>query len=384
MDRRALRILHVSSGNLYGGVENTLSILSRLRHWDARLERHFALCFSGRLSEEIAASEAHQTMLGKVRFRYPWQIIRARARLKQLLQRERFDAVICHMIWNLFLFAPAAQRAGLPLIFWMHDVASGHHWIERLGRSVRPDLVIVNSGFTASTLPKLFPNPPPHVIIHPPAMPPTGPIPSSERGKIRSELGAGPDDVVIIQVGRMEPYKGHQLHLDALALLKEKKQWVCWIVGGAQRPHERDYLARLQQTAATLGIEERVLFLGERSDVARLLAAADIFCQPNTRGEPFGVVFSEALYAGLPVVATAIGGALEIVMEDCGKLVPPGDAAALARALRELIDDPALRLKMGTACPDRAKSLSDPELFMTRLEVAVCKAIEIHSIARKR
>jgi len=382
MERSPLRILHVSSGNLYGGVENTLSILSKQHHWDGRLERHFALCFTGRLSEEIEASESRLALLGKVRVRFPWQILRARLRLRRLLRCERFDAVICHMVWNLFLFGRTVRRADLPLIFWMHDVASGDHWLERLVRSARPDLVIVNSEFTAGTLPKLFPNPPLHRIIHPPVMPPHGRISSSEREQIRAEHGAAPHDVLIMQVGRMEPYKGHEPHLDALGLLKKTPNWLCWIVGGAQRAHEREYVLKLQQRAAAAGIAPRIRFLGERNDVARLLAAADIFCQPNTRGEPFGVVFSEALYAGLPVVATAIGGALEIVNESCGRLVPPGDAVALASTLSQLIDSAALRSELGKNGPARAKSLSDPDLVMTRLEAAVCEAIEIHPSAQ--
>ena len=59
--------------------------------------------------------------------------------------------------------------------------------------------------------------------------------------------------------------------------------------------------------------------------------AADIHCQPNTAPEPFGLVFVEALYAGLPVVTTALGGALEILTDACGVLVPAGDAPALTR-----------------------------------------------------
>jgi glycosyltransferase involved in cell wall biosynthesis len=86
----------------------------------------------------------------------------------------------------------------------------------------------------------------------------------------------------------------------------------------------------------------------------------------------------------LPIVATAIGGALEIVTNNCGKLVPPGDAAALASAINELIENPALRSELGKVGPAHAKSLSDPELFMTLLEGAVRDAIEIHSGSRER
>lgn len=380
--KRPLRILHVSSGNLYGGVETVLATLARTRHLCATLEQSFALCFEGRIASELCEAGVSPTFLGPVRMRNPWQVFRARLRMRNLLRRERFDAVVCHSVWNLCLFGPTVRRANSPLMFWMHDAATGDHWLERLASSVRPDLAIANSEFTAQTLPKLFRIPPPHRIIYEPVMPPHFSISSADREQLRAEHGTAPNDAVIIQVGRMEPYKGHKLHLDALAQLKELPGWHCWIVGGPQRAHESEYAGRLQQQAEATGIGDRVRFLGDRTDVSRLLAGADIFCQPNTRGEPFGVVFLEALYAGLPVVATAIGGALEIVSEDCGRLTPPGDPAALANTLRQLIEDSPLRTRLGTNGPARATSLSSPDLVLGQLEAAVCDALKCHSRAR--
>ena len=71
-----------------------------------------------------------------------------------------------------------------------------------------------------------------------------------------------------------------------------------------QRPHEQDYLNELKIQANNLDLCDRLQFLGQRSDVAQLLAAADIHCQLNTGVEPFGITFIEALYASLPVVTT--------------------------------------------------------------------------------
>jgi glycosyltransferase involved in cell wall biosynthesis len=91
-----------------------------------------------------------------------------------------------------------------------------------------------------------------------------------------------------------------------------------------------------------------VQVLGERRDVPRLLRAADLFCQPNDGPEPFGVVFAEALLSGVPVVTADMGGAPEIVSDECGRLVPPGDLDALTRVLGELIDDAALQARLST------------------------------------
>ena len=112
-------------------------------------------------------------------------------------------------------------------------------------------------------------------------------------------------------------------------------------------------------------------WLGERQDVPRLLAAADVHCQANIAPEPFGVTYVEALAAGLPVVASAAGGAIEIVDDSCGVLVPPGDSEALARALERLIVDRGLRAKLAAGAPARARHLSDPATQMSRLAQAL-------------
>src|SRR2546428_9819541 len=163
---------------------------------------------------------------------------------------------------------------------------------------------------------------------------------------------------VIIQASRMESWKGHALHLEALHLLRGLPDWICWLVGGAERRQETEYLEELKRLAGRLGIADRVRFLGKRSDVPRLLSAADIYCQPNVKPEPFGIVFIEALYARLPIVTTALGGACEIVNGSRGIIVPPGGRLSLASSLRGLIIVPDLRAKVGGAAPDRAQELS--------------------------
>ena len=112
-------------------------------------------------------------------------------------------------------------------------------------------------------------------------------------------------------------------------------------------PRDTDYIDSLRAQATRLRLNDRVRFVGERADVPRLLAAADIYCQPNISPEPFGIAFIEALAAGLPVVTSAIGGAMEIVDDTCGQLVPASDPAALSAALRRLVGDPEERARLG-------------------------------------
>lgn len=363
-----MRILHINAGNMYGGVETFLVTLAQHANLCPGMKSSFACCFQGRFSEELAAAGAPVYSLGAVRTSRFWTVFEARRRLRQLLERSAFDAVVCHMSWNHAVFGPEVRRAGKPLVFWQHGLAAGHGWVEGWARSTRPDLAISNSRFTADSLPVLFAGVPNQVICYPVTLPE---VRAADALAFRQELGVSRDTVVIVQVSRMEAWKGHSLHLQALAQLKDLPNWTCWMAGGAQRPSEQRYLNRLKEEAIRLGIANRVQFLGQRADIPRILAASDIFCQPNEAGEPFGIVFIEALQAGLPVVTTRIGSGAEIVTEQEGCLAAPGDHRSLADCLRRLIHSPEGRRTLGRNGPNRARSLCDPAVQIGRLHQAL-------------
>jgi glycosyltransferase involved in cell wall biosynthesis len=351
-----MRVLHINAGNMYGGVETLLSTLARCRMLCPEMRPSFALCFEGRLSRELGEAGVPVHQLGEVRTSRVWTVLQARRVVRRLLRDHVFVVVVTHVPWAHAIFAPEVQRAAMPLVHWVHGVPTGRSWLEQWARRTPPRLVICNSRFTASTVHLLFDGAPADVVYLPVA--PAEGIPS--RPSIRKQLGIAEDAVVILQVSRMEAWKGHRLHLEALAKLKDLQNWICFMAGGAQRREEREYLSQLQRRAADLGISDRVQFLGQRSDVSSLLAAADVFCQPNQGPEPFGIVFIEALSAALPVVSTSMGGAAEIVNESCGVLTPPGDPAALADSLRRLIQSPDQRRALGAQGPRRARALCDP------------------------
>ncbi|MGO9264251.1 MAG: glycosyltransferase family 4 protein [Candidatus Binataceae bacterium] len=365
-----MRLLHVHSGNLYGGVETMLSTIARCGEAEP-LEHEFALCFDGRLATELRALGAPLHWLGAAQTRRPLSILRARRRLRDLLRGRRCDAAVCHMPWAQALFGRIVRARGIPLIFWMHEAATGHrHWLERWARRTRPDFVVCNSDYTAATLPRLYPCAP-HEVMYPPVA--LAPGDAARRNALRRHLGTPADAIVIMQVSRVQPGKGHFVHLEALSRLRDLPGWVCWIVGGAQRRADAQLLAALAARAAELGIADRVRFCGERTDVPDLLSAADIFCQPNTRAEPFGIVFVEALGAGLPVVTAGVGGALEIVDSSCGLSVPPNDPGRLAAALRQVIEDASLRARLGNAGPARAATLCDPRARLAQLSAIIAR-----------
>jgi glycosyltransferase involved in cell wall biosynthesis len=359
-----MRVLHLYSGNLFGGIETIL--LSLAKSHSENLRHDFALCFHGKLDDELARAGASPRHLGAVRMSRPTSVLRARKVLSTLLTTGGYERVICHAPWTQGLFGGVVRRAGLPLVFWAHDAVSGRHWTEKLARRVTPDLVICNSRFTAGTLPALYPRVPSMVVYAPVDLPSVAGG-ADLRRKLRNELRTADDDVVLVSACRSERWKGHTLLVQALADLKDVPGWTWWQVGGAQRPAERRFLQTVKQSARRFGLLDRIRWLGERNDVAALMASADLYCQPNLAPEPFGIAFVEALAAGLPVVASASGGALEIVDETCGRLVPAGDRSALALALSGLIENRSLRARLSQAAPTRARHLCDPAEVDRRL-----------------
>jgi glycosyltransferase involved in cell wall biosynthesis len=361
-----MRVLHIDAGNMFGGVETLLVTLARSRALTPDVEPEFALCFEGRLSRELTGAGVPLHMLGEVRVRYPLTVMRARRRLRQILSTGSYDAVVCHLAWTQALFGSVARASRVPVAMWQHMASNGRHWLEQWARYAGPDLVICTSHFAARAFSGVF-SMLPVEVVHCPVAAPSISYSQSDRDSVRSELTTPADSVVIIHTGRMQEWKGHRLLLQAASIIKSNSQWTIWLVGGAQRESEQHYLDSLHATAGELGIEDRIRFAGQREDVDRLLAASDLHCQPNISPEPFGIAFIEALYAGLPVVTTQIGGAIEIVNDSCGVTVAPDNPVALAAALGRLVGDDTERRRLGEAGPARARELCDPQQQMDLL-----------------
>jgi glycosyltransferase involved in cell wall biosynthesis len=363
-----MRVVHVASGRLFGGIEQMLVTMARERAVTPEVAVTFAVAAPGRLELELRASGADVHALGDVRLSRPASVIQARSRLRRLMAGARPDAVVFHAPWSYALFAPVARRMRLPLVCWQHDRAAGRSLVERWAARTTADLVICNSSWTSRTAAALQPGVP-VTVIHPPVTVP--PCPIGAPAQLRRDLGNGPADVVILSASRLEPWKGHFNLVRALGRLRTTIAWTLWVAGAAQRPHEHRYLADLRQEVAGLGLEPRVRFLGERRDVPRLMRAVDLFCQPNEGPEPFGVVFAEALLSGVPVVTADTGGAPEIVSDECGRLVPAGDLDALARVLGELVEDAGLRARLGARGPAHAAARCAPEVVLPQIARAL-------------
>jgi glycosyltransferase involved in cell wall biosynthesis len=161
------------------------------------------------------------------------------------------------------------------------------------------------------------------------------------RQRVRQEFKAE-DAHRLVQVARLHPEKGHHYLFQALSEIQRRvSKPVRLLVAGAGT-----FEAAYRDEVRALACEDMVSFLGFRKDSADLMAAADLVILPSV-AEAFGLVLTEALYLGTPVVATRAGGIPEIVTEGVdGVLVPPADSHALASAIVELLNDEDLRKEM--------------------------------------
>jgi glycosyltransferase involved in cell wall biosynthesis len=167
------------------------------------------------------------------------------------------------------------------------------------------------------------------------------------REESRARLGIDSGDLLLVFVGRIVPIKRLDLLLQALALARESdpRLRLALVGDGEERP-------RLERLAAELGIAAAVRFLGYRRELRPFFAAADAaVLSSDNEGTPVSLI--EAAAAGLPAVATDVGGVREVVGEEGGVLAPPGDAGALAGALLRMAGDDALRQSLGRAARRR-------------------------------
>lgn len=167
------------------------------------------------------------------------------------------------------------------------------------------------------------------------------------RERTRATLGVRPETVVIGNVARLVPFKGHRILLEAVAeVVRRHPDVLVPIIGDGELQGE------LEAQVRRLGLGPSVRFLGFRDNLNELYPAFDIYCHSSLElaAEAFPIAILRALATGLPVVCTNVGGIRHMVDEGVsGHLTPAEDAPALARALLHVIADPPLRTSMGAA-----------------------------------
>ncbi len=171
-------------------------------------------------------------------------------------------------------------------------------------------------------------------------------LPAQRTGKVR-QVGL---------VGRIARWKGQHVFLEAAYLVRQRFADVAFQIVGAPLFAERDYERELQELTAKLNLSDCVEFTGFRPDVTALIAEMEIVVHASITGEPFGQVVIEGMAMAKPIVATAGGGILEIVVDGVtGLLVPMGDAKAMAAAICQLLQDPASAAQMGSMGQQRVR-----------------------------
>ncbi|HEX3247288.1 MAG TPA: glycosyltransferase, partial [Chloroflexota bacterium] len=271
-------------------------------------------------------------------------------RLGSLMRRESFDIVHVHSlraeICAAFWASSVTPRPRLIRSIHNTDALYDHPVLRRLGAwsaSKMDRIISISDAVTEFARAHLGPTAAPVERIYY----------GLDPDQYRRDRSRQPGTMKVAIVARLAAQKGHHVLLDAIQEVARSIPSVHLLVIG----HEDDLtMAELQGYADQLRIKDNVSFLGFRADIAELIEDADLFVLPSL-WEGFGLVLIEAMALGLPVVASSVGPIPEIVLDgQSGRLVPPGNAPALADAIRGLLESPDTAFAMGHAGRERVKA----------------------------
>ncbi len=282
--------------------------------------------------------------------RYPLQVPGTR----RLLHRINPDVVHALALTSYGFVAALAGRHPLITSVWGNDILKAPHWspahlwITRYGLRHADIVTATADGLAEATRPYMPAGKPVFVV-------PYGiDIDQFAPAKLPDSLSSGPgrsapvgrDGPVLASVKGLHHKRGFRFLIEALPSVIERHPGAVLILAGDGPERER-----LEQQVRSLGLADRVQFLGnvDHEQVPELLRQVDVYVQPSLT-ESFGVSAIEASATGIPVIATAVEGGRDIVRHgETGLLVPPSSSSALADAIIQLLDDPALRESMGAA-----------------------------------
>lgn len=376
---RPLRVLFVESRTELGGPQIALCTMLRSLDREAIQPFYASLEFGrGELPARIEALGIPIYRLPAGRFRELGKSFEKAATLRRIIFKKEIDVVFSNSAHALLYARPVARLTGRPCVWWVHGHFPGDrfrgHLISFAQLFVSADAFFTNSEHTARVISVDYPSASNIRVVRYGIdlreMAPNG----SQAAALRRSFGITADESVVAIFGRLHPFKGQDVFLRAAALLTAKGQPAKFlIVGSSLMGLEPGYAEKLCEFVRAAGLEERVLFLGERKDVSDLMDASDVIVHASIEPEPWGLVVAEAMAAGRAVIAAAAGGPLEMIEHGrTGLLVPPGDPAALAKAIEALLENPELRRQMGVAARRHAE-----EHFDSRRAAAVlCRELQ--------
>ena len=371
--RRPARVLFVHpSDELYG---SDLSLLNMLRGLDrARFEPLVALAndvtYEGALSRELAAAgiECRHVDLAVARRQYLTPLglagflrrLRAASHLLARLIRDEGVELVHTNTLAVWSGALAARRTGRPHIWHIQEQLERPRPLRLFLQRFVPAHSAHVVGVSQAVLDAILVTPEARakssVIYN--AVAPEAWMAAVGRERIRAELGCGPDDVLLGMVARVSRMKGTDLCVRAVAdLLAAHPRLHCFIAGGPV-PGQSEMLDHVRQLVAASPAPDRIHLLGLRRDAPDLMAAMDALVAPSRYGEGASLTIIQAMFSGKPVVASDLGGNLELVADgETGYIVPNENVAALAAAIARLAADPESRAAMGRAGRERALRL---------------------------
>lgn len=270
------------------------------------------------------------------------------ARVRGLIRDRPPAAIVTNSLLTTWIARAARGRRRIPI------VAVAHGWPERRYRVVGPLLrvadrvVAVSPEVRAKLLANGLDAARCEVVLNGVKCDQLGPRTGEARAAARSAMGAGPDDLVVVSVGRLSAQKAHQHVIAVAARLRASHPRLRYaIVGEGERDTDLEALVR----AAGLG--DIVRLLGLRADVPDLLGSADLYLTcSDWEGMPLATI--EAMASALPIVSTRTEGAAQLLTPECGAIVPVGNAVAMSDAVAVLAGDAHLRARMGEAARRRA------------------------------
>lgn len=221
---------------------------------------------------------------------------------------------------------------------------------------------------------------PSHLVVVQNGVPLQPALSAEKLADIQRSLGLNPETKVVTTVGSLYPVKGHRYLLEGAVEVIRRRPNTIFIVAGRGRCGEE-----LQAQAQKLGVADHFQFLGYRGDVAELLSISDVFALPSlSEGMPLALL--EAMAAGVPAVATNVGGVAEVLKDtESGLLVPQSDSSALAKAILALLENQELAREMGDSARNVIKGRNSLTHMIQGYERIYASLLEqAHTVAKTR
>lgn len=261
---------------------------------------------------------------------------------KVVKRASEYDLIYANTQKALVVGALASLFSRRPLVYHLHDILSQEHFSQtnlRIAINLAnrfASLVIANSQASKTAFVQAGGNPDIIKVVYNGFEPKIYQTSESDIKQLKQNLGIE-GQFVVGHFSRLAPWKGQHILITALA---ECPPQVTALLVGDALFGEQDYVQQLHQQVAEMGLENRVKFLGFRSDIPQLMAACEVVAHTSTSPEPFGRVIVEAMLCGRPVVAAKAGGAIELVEHGInGFLVTPGKPQELAQVITTCLQE---------------------------------------------